>query len=319
MKKKKYLVTGGTGFIGSALVKNLLARGHAVRVFDDNSRGNPERLASHRRELEYVEGDICDPQRVAQACAGIDSVCHLAAINGTDSFYSQPHRILEVGVKGMMNVLDGCLKHQVEELLLMSSSEVYQSAEEIPTNEKVSLQVPDPLNPRYSYGGGKIISELLALNYGRHFFKKVLVVRPHNVYGPDMGDGHVIPQFLKRMVALKAQGLGPFDFPIQGEGQESRAFIHIDDFMRGLELVLERGSHLNIYHVGSADEIKIADLVHELSQIMGLTLKVQGGDLRPGSTLRRCPDIGKMRALGFVPKINLREGLAQTAEWYGRP
>ncbi len=107
--------------------------------------------------------------------------------------------MLEVGVKGMINVIDGCIKENVKELVLASSSEVYQTPEKVPTDETVALSIPDPLNPRYSYGGGKIISELMAINYGRKHFDKVVIFRPHNVYGPDMGWEHVIPQFVLRM------------------------------------------------------------------------------------------------------------------------
>ena len=84
-------------------------------------------------------------------------------------------------------------------LVLASSSEVYQTPPQVPTDESAPLVVPDPLNPRYSYGGGKIISELMAINYGRKYFERVLIFRPHNVYGPDMGFEHVIPQFALRL------------------------------------------------------------------------------------------------------------------------
>ena len=101
--------------------------------------------------------------------------------------------------KGMINVIDACRAHGVGRLMLASSSEVYQTPPQVPTDESAPLVVPDPLNPRYSYGGGKIISELMAINYGRKFFERVLIFRPHNVYGPDMGCEHVIPQFALRL------------------------------------------------------------------------------------------------------------------------
>ena len=115
---------------------------------------------------------------------------------------------MEVGVKGMMNVIDGCIKENVKELVLASSSEVYQTAGKIPTGENVSLVIPDPLNPRYSYGAGKIISELLALNYGRKHFNRTIIFRPHNIYGPDMGWEHAIPQLILRMKGLCRKSKG---------------------------------------------------------------------------------------------------------------
>ena len=108
--KKRYLVTGGSGFIGSALVKKLLNEGHSVRVFDNNSRGNLRRLESVIDQIEFVEGDIRDLAQVEDACKDIDSVCHLAFVNGTKFFYELPELVLEVGVKGMMNILDACIR-----------------------------------------------------------------------------------------------------------------------------------------------------------------------------------------------------------------
>ena len=155
----------------------------------------------------------------------------------------------------MINVIDGCIKNNVKELILASSSEVYQTASKIPTDETASLIVPDPLNPRYSYGGGKIISELLTINYGRKYFDRAIVFRPHNVYGPDMGWEHVIPQFVLRMKEL-SKGKGKnIKFPIQGTGKQTRAFCFIDDFIGGLMLVLEKGKHLGIYNIGTMEEM----------------------------------------------------------------
>ena len=116
--KKKYLVTGGSGFIGSALVKKLLNEGHSVRVFDNNSRGNLRRLESVMDQIEFVEGDIRDLAQVEDACKDIDAVCHLAFVNGTKFFYELPELVLEVGVKGMMNILDACIAHSIDDITM---------------------------------------------------------------------------------------------------------------------------------------------------------------------------------------------------------
>ena len=132
MSAKSYLVTGGTGFIGSALVRRLVKEGYQVRVLDNQSRGSAARLADITDELEFVSGDIRDPETVQQAAKGVDSVFHLAFVNGTEFFYSKPELVLDVGVKGMVNVLDACLKHDIGELVLASSSEVYQTPPTVP-------------------------------------------------------------------------------------------------------------------------------------------------------------------------------------------
>ena len=313
---RRILVTGGTGFIGSAVVRALVKAGAKVRVMDNDSRGSRRRLADITDQFELVVGDIREPAAVKQAVKGMDAVLHLAAVNGTEFFYSKPDLVLEVAVKGMMNVLDACIENGVKELFTASSSEAYQTPPVVPTGENVPLVVPDPLNPRYSYGGGKIISELLTVNYGRKHFNRAVIFRPHNVYGPDMGREHVIPQFALRLKQLAADGAGRVRFPIQGSGRETRAFIYIDDFVEGLLIVMSRGEHLNIYHIGGTEELAIADVARAVGRCVGRELELAPGDLTAGSTARRCPDIAKLRALGFSPRISLADGLAQTVPWY---
>jgi nucleoside-diphosphate-sugar epimerase len=263
-----------------------------------------------------VAGDIRDAATVATAVSGVDAVLHLAYVNGTAYFYSRPELVLEVAVKGMMNVIDGCLQNGVRELLLASSSEVYQTPPLVPTAERVPLSVPDVQNPRYSYGGGKIISELLALNYGRKHFSRVAIFRPHNCYGPDMGEEHVIPQLIRRLQELAPKATGPVTLPIQGTGKETRAFVYIDDLVDGVLRIVATGEHLGIYHVGTETETAIADLAVAIGRAMGQGVRIQPGPRPPGGPERRCPDIGKLRALGYEPGTSLDEGLRRTVRWY---
>lgn len=315
---KKYLVTGGTGFIGSALVRRLVTEGNKVRVLDNNIRGSAERLKDVSGKIELVQADIRNPDDVRKACKGMDSVIHLAYINGTEYFYKMPELVLEVGVKGMVNVLDGCMKENVKELILASSSEVYQIPQKVPTDENVPLVIPDPMNPRYSYGAGKMISEMLAINYGRKFFDRVLIFRPHNVYGPDMGWEHVIPQFALRMKELCKSKAKKIDFPIQGSGKETRAFVYIDDFTEGLMLILKKGVHLNTYHIGTAEEISIADVAKKVGKCFGKDIHIKPSAVMKGSTPRRCPDIAKLKKLGYRPKVSFDNGIKKTVEWYSK-
>ena len=314
---RRVLVTGGSGFIGSALVKALVRHGDRVRVFDDNSRGALRRLRDVDADVEFVAGDIRDPAAVDAAMRGIDEVHHLAFVNGTATFYSAPELVLDVGVKGMVNVIDACRHWNVGRLVLASSSEVYQSPPKVPTDESVPLVVPDPLNPRLSYGAGKIISEMMAINYGRRHFERVLIFRPHNVYGPDMGFDHVIPQFavrLKRMI--DAQASGPLSFDIQGSGEETRSFCHVDDLVQGVMVMREKGEHLNIYHIGTTEEVSIADLARRMAAIAGREIALRPSAVLAGSTPRRCPDVSKLAALGYAPRVPLDEGLPPTLKWY---
>lgn len=318
MTSKTYLVTGGTGFIGAALVRRLLQEGNVVRVLDNGFRGATRRVDDIVDRLEMIAGDIRDPAAVRKAAHGVDVIAHLAFVNGTEFFYSQPELVLDVGVRGMINVLDACQAEGIEELVLASSSEVYQTPPVIPTNETVPLSIPDPFNPRYSYGAGKIISEIMALNYGRGRFKRVLIFRPHNVYGPDMGWEHVLPQFVLRMKKLAAEGSGPIRFPIQGNGRETRSFVFIDDFIDGVMVMLDKGEDRNIYHIGTEEEVSIAEVANLVGDFYRRIVEIVPSDAAKGGTSRRCPDIGKLHSLGYAPRIPLKDGLPVLARWYDR-
>ncbi|HWP27207.1 MAG TPA: SDR family NAD(P)-dependent oxidoreductase [Xanthobacteraceae bacterium] len=314
---KRILVTGGSGFIGSALVKALLHEGNSVRVLDNNSRGAKRRLREVEKDIEFIEGDIRDAETVASAVRNCDEVQHLAFVNGTKYFYSAPEIVLEVGIKGIVNVLDACRRANVPTIVLASSSEVYQTPPKIPTDEAAPLSVPDPYNPRMSYAVGKIASEVMTINYGRKFFDRVLIFRPHNVYGPDMGWDHVIPQFaLRTRKAAAVQPSGPLPFAIEGNGQQTRSFCYIDDLVHGVMLMRAKGEHLGIYHIGTTEEIAIADLARRVAAHAGREIVLQFMPAPAGSAERRCPDIGRMQRLGYAPQFTLDRGLPPTLDWY---
>lgn len=322
MSGKAILVTGGTGFIGSSLVKALVHEGHKVRVFDNQSRGASRRLQDIAGEFEFVEADIRDAESVDKATKNIDAIFHLAFVNGTEFFYTKPDLVLDVGVKGMVNVLDAAIKHAVPEFILASSSEVYQTPPQIPTDESAPLIIPDVFNPRYSYAAGKMISELMAVNYGRKHFDRTLIFRPHNVYGPDMGWEHVIPQFVLRMnqIIEDERRVSPsknhFDFPIQGSGDETRAFVYIDDFTSGLMAMFEKGENQQIYHIGTQEELSMKRLVEVVATSFDVAVNIGTSEAAVGGTMRRCPDISKLAALGYKPTVSIEKGVAKTRDWY---
>jgi nucleoside-diphosphate-sugar epimerase len=313
----RILVTGGSGFIGSGLVKALLRAGCSVRVLDDNSRGRARRLSDVAKDIEFITGDIRDAAAVQAAARGMDEVHHLAFINGTEFFYNAPDLVLDVGVRGMINVIDACRKQNVGSLILASSSEVYQTPPRTPTDESAPLVVPDVQNPRYSYGAGKLISEVMAINFGRKYFERVLIFRPHNVYGPDMGWEHVVPQLALRLLAAgKRQPSGKLRFDIQGTGKETRSFCYIDDLIAGVMVIREKGEHLGIYHIGSGEETTIADLARHIAAHAGREIELATSDIAAGGTMRRCPDISKLARLGYKPRVPLAQGLPPTLDWY---
>ena len=316
---KKYLVTGGTGFIGAAIIKKLLLnKNNEIISFDSNIRGNLKKLGKDIKKIKVITSDIRDSNSLIKASRGVDSLIHLAFLNGTEYFYKKPDLVLDVGTRGIVNVIDACKKNGIKELILASSSEVYQKANIIPTPENVPFKIPDVFNPRYSYAAGKILSEVIAINNAK-LFKRLIIFRPHNVYGPNMGFEHVIPQFIVRMKKNTFQKkTGKIKFLIKGTGKETRAFNFIDDFTDGLIKIINRGKHLNIYNIGSQEEVTITKVAKLIANYFQREIFIVRETGHAGSTLRRCPDISKLKSLGYKPKVQLSEGIKIVAEWYSK-
>jgi len=312
MKKKTFLVTGGTGFIGSNICKLLLRKNYVVKIFDNNFRGSLDKIQNIKKKVKFIKGDIRNRKSLNKAMKKTDVVIHLAYINGTKYFYTKPILTLDIAMKGIINVIDLCIKNKVKELYLASSSEVYQTPDKIPTDETEPLRIPDIFNPRYSYGGGKILTELMGIHYGKKYFKKLIVFRPHNVYGPDEGKEHVIPDFISKFKLINKKNK---KFEIQGSGSEIRSFIYIDDFVNAFDLILRYGKHLNIYNIGTDERIRIIDLARKMSKIFNKKIKIKKKSLLKGSTKYRVPDVTKIKKLGFKKKYNLNFGLIKTINW----
>ena len=303
--KKNILVTGGSGFIGSAIVKYLVKKKYNVVVFDNNSRGRSRRIKDVNNKISFIKGDIRDKKKLLSINKKIDTVIHLAYINGTKFFYEKPFEILDIAVNGYLNILEFCKIKKVQNLFLASSSEVYQNPNKIPTDENEMLKIPNIYNPRYSYGGGKIFSELYGLYFAKKYLKKFIIFRPHNVYGVDMGNDHVIPEFIIRFKKIGKKK----DFLIHGTGNEVRSFIHIDDFINGFDKIFQRGKNTEIYNIGTTEKVKISHLAYLISKIYKKKIKIIRSKLPKGSPSKRCPDIKKIKKLGFKQKISLRDGL----------
>ena len=303
--KNKILVTGGSGFIGSAIVKYLVQKGHKVIVFDNNSRGKIERLIKVKKKIKFIKGDIRNKKKLLSISDTVDTVIHLAYVNGTEYFYKKPFEILDIAVNGLINILEFCKKKKVKKFYLASSSEVYQNPSKIPTDEKEMLKIPNIHNPRYSYGGGKIISELYGLYFAKKYLKKFIIFRPHNVYGKDMGNEHVIPQFINRFRKLSNNKI----FKIHGTGNEVRSFIHIDDFIFGFDKIFKKGKNQEIYNIGTNEKIKISSLAKLISKILNQKIKLKKIKILKGSPIMRCPNIKKIKKLGFKQNIRLKDGI----------
>ena len=175
------------------------------------------------------------------------------------------------------------------------------------------MKIPDIYNPRYSYSGGKILTELMGIHYGKKFFKKLVIIRPHNIYGENMGYEHVIPEFIKRMNKIKNK-----QFLIKGSGKEIRSFMYISDFIKVFELILQKGKHLEIYNIGNCEPISISSLAKKVSRIMNKKIIIKKSPLAKGSSTIRCPDINKIKKMGYKSLISLEEGIKRCINYYIR-
>ncbi len=318
----KVLVTGGGGFIGSALCNKLAKLGHQVVSFDNFSRKS--HINTEKYPYETFIGDIRDMYDLVDCIEkynGFDSLYHLAYINGTATFYTHPELVLDVGVKGSINTLDTALHYNIKNYILVSTSEVYNEPTRVPTPENERMLIPDVHNPRFSYSGGKIISELLAIHYGAKQGLNVKILRPHNVYGANMGFEHVIPEIIKKIIVPTNPIYedGALVVNIQGSGKETRAFCFIDDAIDEVILagINDSSEFAPIYNIGVENETTIIDLVAMIASLLEVKIMIKSsGDKTIGSSNRRCPSMKKMTALGHKPQYTLYEGLKKTVSWY---
>ena len=320
---KHSLVIGGAGFVGFHLASSLAKQGQKVTILDNFARGKSDahfKALILRSNIQFMQGDVTKPETFSKLQdSQYDFVYFLAAINGTKNFYERPHLVLQVGIKGMFNALDWFVKQKKGKFLFTSSSETYAGALNImgdkfpiPTHENVPLVVEDPSNPRWSYGVSKLASEVIIYSYAKAYnLKNFCIVRYHNVYGPRMGYDHVIPEFIERILKNEKP------FKIYG-GKESRTFCYVDDAVWATQKIMESPkTNGHIVHIGRSDgELSIVDLAKALFEVTGYDADIKILSAPKGSVLRRCPDITKLKALGFKPRVDLNDGLRRCVEWY---
>lgn len=321
---KKVLITGGAGFVGYHLAKRLASRSYKITIADNFFRGKRNKDFEELIKLPnvtFIEGDLTKPQSWNKLGKGYDQVYHLVGINGTALFYSIPHEVLRIGVLTTINALDWFRttnNKKDAKILYTSSNEAYASALEafgklpLPTPEEVPLVISDTYNPRWSYGGQKLIGELFFIHYANAYNFRMSIVRPHNFYGPRAGYDHVVPQMIARVDAEEEP------FAIFG-ADETRSFCYIDDAVEAIHKVMEsKKTDGGTYHIGTNEETKIRELAEELFKVMGKNPKKMVIKKSPaGSVKRRLGDVSKIKKdTGWQAKTPLKKGLKKTVEWY---
>ena len=302
------LVTGGAGFIGSHIVRGLLARGDSARVFDNFSTGKMENLADLNSALEICEGDLRDQRALAEAVKGVDYLFHQAAFVSVPQSMEEPEVCFEINVKGTLNVLEAAREAGIRQVVLASSAAVYGESQDLPLKEGADLGVLSP------YAASKQINEVFAGLYTRSFGLPVVALRYFNVYGPrqspDSDYAAAIPIFIRRLL----EGHPPVIF---GDGKQRRDFVFVSDVVHANLLAAECAHAAGgIFNICTGTEVSILDLVETLSQIIPGASQPEFGPPRPGDIYRSLGDPGRAaRVMNFRAEVNLAEGLAQTLQW----
>ena len=306
---RRVLVTGAEGFIGSHLVDELLAQGADVRCFVHyNPFGRWGWLHDRAPDIEIVQGDVRDAERVATVVQGTDVVFHLAALIGIPYSYEAPESYVQTNVMGTYNVLNAARRAGVERMVQTSTSEVYGTARRVPIDEE------HPLQPQSPYSASKIGGDMLALSFHHSFGLPLAVVRPFNTYGPRQSLRAIIPTVLQQLYG------GSEEIRI-GTTAPTRDFNYVTDTVAGFLAVAQSDRALGeVVNIGSGREISIGDLVDLLVATSGrkATVVSDSNRLRPaGSEVERllCDNTRAREWAGWVPQVTLEEGLARTARW----
>jgi NAD dependent epimerase/dehydratase len=315
LARKKVLVTGADGFIGSHLVEALVEAGASVRAMalynSFNSWGWVDEV-SCSAEIEVVSGDIRDAEFVRAAVDGMDIVFHLAALIAIPYSYQAPRSYIDTNVTGTLNVLQAVRESGTQQLLVSSTSEVYGTARSVPISEA------HPRQPQSPYSASKIAADALAESFHLSFGTPVTIVRPFNTYGPRQSARAVIPTIILQLLAGQRRVK-------LGSVHPTRDLNYVEDTCRGF-LVLAgcKESIGKSVNVGSGREISIGDLALLIGRIVGVDVEVISDHqrMRPGSSEveRLLSDNSLIKSLmDYAPTVTLEEGIRRTVEWFRDP
>ncbi len=310
------LITGGAGFIGSHLAENLVAEGYRVVCIDDfNDFYDPrikwENIAGlqARPEFRLVKGDITDNETLEKLFSAwkIEQVVHLAARAGVRPSLHQPALYEKVNVGGTINLLEQCIKHQVNKFIFGSSSSVYGEQDKIPFSE--DDRVERPISP---YAATKRAAELICYTYHHLYQLSVTCLRFFTVYGPRQRPEMAIHKF----TSLIYQGQ---PIPLYGDGSSSRDYTFISDIISGVRAAMSRDFGYEIINLGNSSPIQLKELVRMIEDALGLKARINFQPPQSGDVTRTYADISKaQKLLGYHPEVPIEEGIALFVDWFKR-
>lgn len=301
----KVLVTGGAGFIGSNLIKQLCNDGHAVTALDNLLTGYRSNLDPFP-QVRFIEGDIRDEKKIADAMKGVEVVFHLASSVGNKRSIEQPLDDAEINVMGTLKVLEAARRERVRKIVASSSAGIFGELKTLPIRED------HPVEPDTPYGSTKLCMEKLCLAYAKLYDLEAVCLRYFNVYGPNQrfdAYGNVIPIFAFKI--LRGDKITIFD-----DGEQTRDFVNVRDVVQAnIGAAMSHGVS-GAFNIGSGTRITINNLVRRLKNASGAPVEVEYKPPRPGDVRDSLADIGAARAaFGFTPQVALDDGLGEYLAW----
>lgn len=304
----KTLVTGGAGFIGSNLVKTLLAKGDEVTVIDNLSSGYKKNLPN-LSEINFIEGDIRDCSLLEKNMSGIEIIYHLAASVGNKRSIDHPFLDADINVNGTLYLLEAARKFNVNKIVTTSSAGIFGELKTLPIQEN------HPIEPRTPYGCSKLYAEKITLSYAELYDIEAVCLRYFNVYGPHQyydAYGNVIPIFVFKM--LNAENIQIF-----GDGEQTRDFVNVSDVVQANIKAATTSGISGAYNIASGTKISINTLVQKLKEVSGLNPFIEYKAMRPGDVRDSLADISAAKnAFAYSPKVDLTDGLKEYFRWAER-
>jgi UDP-glucuronate decarboxylase len=306
--RKRILVTGGAGFLGSHLSERLVAEGHDVLCVDNYFTGSKDNVASllSNPHFELLRHDVCFPLYVE-----VDEIYNLACPASPIHYQHDPVQTTKTSVSGAINML-GLAKRLRAKIFQSSTSEVYGDPSVHPQTEDYRGNV-NPIGPRACYDEGKRCAETLFFDYHRQHKLRIRVARIFNTYGPRMhpNDGRVVSNFIVQ--ALKGESI-----TIYGDGKQTRAFCYVDDLIEGFVRLMGAADDVTgPINLGNPVETTVAELAHMIIELTGSRSKIERRPLPVDDPVQRCPDIARAKSiLGWEPRVPLEAGLKRTIAYF---